>query len=125
MTYTLSDIQINNLRAANAPEDVVSKLEQIKGNHPSQHSLSAALQSVFGDGWMEARDRLPQDVKWFSVTYGDLYAYHAEGYLGQHLYIFPKEQLIFVRMISDTSYQHDQDRFDDFEEIIKGIAKSL
>jgi CubicO group peptidase (beta-lactamase class C family) len=120
VTYTLSDTQIDGLRTANAPEDVVAKLEQIKGSYHSEGSLLVALRSVFGNSWMEARARLPQHIERFQTTYGDLYAYHAEGYLGQHLYIFPKENLVFVRVISD-----EQDSFGDFEEIIRGIAKSL
>lgn len=125
VSYTLEDSHITALRNANAPENVVEKLEQIKGIYTSESSLSSALKSIFGDMWSEARESLPKNVERFSVKYSDLYAYYAEGYLGQYLYVFPKEQLVFVRMISEESYQDDTDGFGDMNSFVRSVAQSL
>jgi CubicO group peptidase (beta-lactamase class C family) len=122
-TYRLEDEHIVNLRAAGASEDVLEKLERIKGTYTN--GFGDALTSVFGDSWPEVRDNLPKEVKRFEVVYYGVFLYQANGDLGQYIYMFPKQQLVFVRMISEQSFQTEKDSFDDFPELITNIAKSF
>jgi hypothetical protein len=59
------------------------------------------------------------------VTYGDVNLYQANGDLGQYIYLFPKQQLVFVRMIVAENFQSDEDGFNDFREVVISLAKSL
>jgi CubicO group peptidase (beta-lactamase class C family) len=124
-TYRLEGEHIANLHAAGASEDVLEKLEKIKGIYTSERALGDALKGVFGDAWTEVRERLPKGVKRFDVTYQNVTLYYAQGDLGQYLDIFPQQQLIFVRMISEQNFQTEDDFYNNFSKLATDIAKSL
>jgi CubicO group peptidase (beta-lactamase class C family) len=47
----------------------------------------------------------------------------ALGYLGQHLVIYPSRELVAVRMIKDfDAYQFIKNRFEDFPDLVRGLA---
>lgn len=51
---------------------------------------------------------------------------YSNGYLGQYLILFPKQQLVFVRMISDENViDEEKDGFGDFIPLTRDIAKCL
>jgi CubicO group peptidase (beta-lactamase class C family) len=123
VSITINDTHITNLRAANVSEDIVEKLETLKGNH-TLGSFWTAFQTLFGEAWRDTRTNL-ETIKYRDVIYGELHGYRAEGYLGQYLYIFLKQELVFVRMIHYSSYQDEQDSFGNFGDMVLDIAKSL
>lgn len=124
-TYRLEIQHISALRRANAPNDVMEKLEKITGIYPSQQVFLHAIESVFGKTWPEDRERLPKGVKRFDMTSHGVIQYYARGDLGQYLEIFPKQQLVFVRMINEQNFQTEKDVFDDFSELVTTITNSL
>jgi hypothetical protein len=120
---TIHESHITNLRAANIPDDVVRKFETLVGQYRTGE-FAPALQKVFGEAWPQTRASL-EGITYQDADYGEVWGLQANGSLGQNLYIFPKAQLVFVRMTSDESYQTDEDGFSDFSKIVTNIAKSL
>lgn len=119
---TVNDNHIANLRAADLPEEMMNKFTTLRGTH--QNTFMSAFQKMFGETWWETQEIL-KSVNYGDVTFGDIYGYMANGYLGQNLYIFPDQQLVVVRMISYPSFQMEEDGFTDFREIVIKLAKSL
>jgi CubicO group peptidase (beta-lactamase class C family) len=82
------------------------------------------MRYAFGENWEEVRTYL-RDFRAYEVKYHDVRLYQASGDLGQYIYIFPKQQLVFVRMISEQNFQTEEDGFGDFSELVTTIANSL
>jgi CubicO group peptidase (beta-lactamase class C family) len=123
VTVTINDAHLENLRAANLPSDIVHALETLKGVYQTGEFIPA-FQKAFGANWFETRTLL-EATKYRDIVFDNVQGYQANGYLGQYLYILPKQELVFVRMIHHDSYQDEQDDFRDFGDIVLGIAKSL
>jgi CubicO group peptidase (beta-lactamase class C family) len=122
-TNRLETRHIENLRAANVPREILEKLEGIKGEYAK--AFGDTLRSTFGEDWPRIRDGLPKGIKWYDVTYGDVKLYQANGDLGQVICIYPKQQCVFVRMISEENYTGEHDSFHDFFDVTKRIVQSL
>jgi len=101
----LSAAHLEKLERAGASTAVTSKLAPLQGTHTSTYGFFSALQLALGDNW---RSRIPSGVQSFSLDYGERIGYRAEGDLGQHVYVFPHEQLVAVRQISESTIaQHE------------------
>lgn len=122
-TYRLEPRHINNLRDADVSEEILEKLDSIKGEYTK--GFSDILRSTFGDDWARIRESFPKGVKWYDVTYDDVELYQANGDLGQYICIYPKQQSVFVRMISGESHQGEHDFFNDFFDVTKHVTRLL
>ncbi len=123
MTVTIDDSHIANLQKTSISKNVTKAFETLKGVYQTGKFIPA-FQKVFGKSWLETRAML-ETVKYRDVLYQDVQGYQANGDLGQNLYIFEKQQLVFVRMIHYDTYQNETDSFNDFSKIVTDIAKSL
>ncbi len=117
---TVNDNHIANLRAANLSEAMVHQFETLRGSYKADEFI-VAFQKVFGENWREARALL-EPIKHRDIVFGDVLGYQANGDLGQYIYIFEKQRLVFVRMMSEQSFQTEQDAFSDFSELVTTIA---
>jgi CubicO group peptidase (beta-lactamase class C family) len=122
-TVTVNGRHIANLRAANLSEDIVHKLGALEGRYKADEFI-VAFQKSFGENWREARALL-EPIKHQDIVFGDSLGYQANGDLGQYIYIFPQQQLVFIRMICEESFQTEQDSFSDFRDLVINIANSL
>ena len=88
------------LERAGAPAEVTDRLAELQGVHASMYDFFWELQRVLGVDW---RERLPDGTQPFSLELGRRIGYRAEGDLGQHVYVFPEEQLVAVRQVSEST----------------------
>lgn len=96
----LTAAHLEALEQAGAPSGVTDRLSPFAGSYRSMLTFYSALNFALGTDW---RNLLPEGVKPFSVETGDRIGYRAEGDLGQHLYVFPQEQLVVVRQLSEAT----------------------
>lgn len=120
---TVNDSHIANLEQANVPPSILGAYRTLKGIYKNREFVTA-LQNVFGEDWLEVRTLLEVTTH-RNVVYKSIYGYQANGDLGQYLYLFQKQQLVFVRMIHYESHQNRRDNFSEFGDIVLNIAKSL
>jgi CubicO group peptidase (beta-lactamase class C family) len=123
ITVTIDDQHLTNVREANIAKDIVTSLEKLKGIY-QRGEFIPAFEKVFGEDWFEIHTLL-QTISYRDVVFGNILGYQANGYLGQYIYLFQKEQLVFVRMIDLGTYQDEADDFDDFPKLVTGMANSF
>ena len=126
VTITVGDEHIEALRRAGVPAEIAGKLDEVKGVYRSEIAYALALRRAFGPDWRAELHRLPKEVPHCDVRDGGVIGYRAEGWLGQYLYLFPKQDLVAVRLISvDSVSDEERDSFPEFDGLILDLARSL
>lgn len=137
----LTAAHLEALEQAGASPDVIHRFSTLTGSYRSMFTFYSALNFTLGTDW---RKLLPEGVKPFNVEIGDRIGYRAEDDLGQHLYVFPREQLVVVRQLSEaTALSHEPTLLDppsnkeehmrkierlffsDFEELVLALRDAL
>lgn len=126
-SYVVSEEQINNMKEANVPSELISKINSIKGEYNSQSSVVNAIMGQFDDRKQLARFRkatLGQNIAPYDKSVsGPIIGYKASGDGGQYLVIYPEENVVAVRMVQKSNgYNQKTDLFGSFPNLIYKLA---
>ncbi len=127
--YIIGDQQINELKQAGINKKMVAKVENIKGTYSNLGSLQNAFMSEFGSKKQFMRFRKAIMAKELSPykksMTGPTIGYKASGDGGQYLVIFPKQDIVAVRMIEMTeNYNPKTDSFSNFARMVYKLSKT-
>jgi CubicO group peptidase (beta-lactamase class C family) len=120
VTVTVNKSHLQNVRANNSAAELVETFGKLEGTYQTGEFIPA-FQKAFGESWHQVRQKL-SGVNYRDVHFGNIKGYRAEGYLGQHLCIFPEQQLLAVRMIHYEHHKNDADNFADFPRLVTELS---
>jgi CubicO group peptidase (beta-lactamase class C family) len=120
--------RIEDLKKAGLGGDVAAALRPLAGrSFQSQSEWHAALAVVLPD-WEKVAPRYPGVIDFYASDaprwrYSNFDGIEAEGSFGQYLTIFPKRDLVAVRMIKPfDGFVYNQHRFEDFTDVVRSLA---
>ncbi|MEM6429360.1 MAG: serine hydrolase [Deinococcota bacterium] len=103
-----------------------SKLYGAVGEYHAWFEYANAMETALGSSWRDVVYRLTKDVKHVDEDDRGLIGYYAEGWLGQYLYVFPKQSLVVVRLIHEDSVKDKENvNFPAFEGLVLELARAI
>lgn len=126
MTAVIDDAQISKLEAKGVKKEFVEKAKTLIGRYNSQVEYTSAVHRVFGENWRDivSAELLPLSLRLSRREPGNLIGYSANGYLGQYIFIYPRQNLVIVRMIgSSDSYSETTDSFNQIEKYARELVQ--
>lgn len=127
--YVIGDQQIEEMKESGLNKKMLSKVKEIEGNYNSIGALQSAFMSQFKGRkqLMEfRRATVGKGVNPYKKTItGPTIGYKASGDGGQYLVIYPKLDIVAVRMIKMTKgYNPKTDGFSNFAQMVYKLGKS-
>jgi len=126
--YKIGDQQIKQMKTSGLDKAMIAKVEKIKGTYNNKGALQNAFMSQFEDIKQLMKFRkavVAKGIKPYnkSIT-GPTVGYKASGDGGQYLVIYPKLDVVAVRMIEvGKTYKQGNDRFGAFSQLVYKLAK--
>ena len=127
--YEIGDQQIKQMKESELDKTMVAKVKEIKGTYSNMGSLQNAFMSQFEDIKQLMKFRksvVAKGIKPYkkSIT-GPTIGYKASGDGGQYLVIYPKQDVVAVRMTKvGKNYKQRDGRFGTFSQLVYKLAKS-
>jgi CubicO group peptidase (beta-lactamase class C family) len=125
-THVIDSDNIKKLKQAGLNQDMLTKMENIKGHYNGQNEAVQALMSQFNRQEVTKLRQFSQKNKirpWRQTKGGNIIGYMAKGYLGQFLVIYPDQQIVAVRMVSPSdNYNQKTDGFGHFSSMVYKLA---
>ncbi len=125
--YIIDNEQIEKIKSLNPDEELLNKVNKLKGTYNSKADYIKAVLKVLGQNAAMTLNKVlgNSDVQLARTDYGKFIGYEANGYLGQYIVVIPSEKLVAVRMIKYfKQYNPNQDGFADFPEYIYNLYKN-
>jgi CubicO group peptidase (beta-lactamase class C family) len=127
-TGEITKERIAELQKAGLGDDLVKVVTPFVGrSFQSESEWHAALAGVMPD-WEKVAPRYPGIIDYYATNlprwrHSNFDGFQAEGSYGQYLVIFPKRQLVAVRMIKPfDSFTFNKNRFEDFSDLVRTLA---
>ena len=124
----LSDKRVTELAKGGLKRGFIAALRHLQGE--TFHTLSEwhhALESVL-PSWEKEAQKYPGVIDVYASDvplwrYSDFDGIQAEGSFGQYMAIFPRQELVAVRMIkSFDGFTYNQNRFEDFADLVRALV---
>lgn len=113
----IDDKQIDTLRKIGLDEKILNKIKSIKGTYPINDYFPIFNSKVVNTTPDWTTKYVPiltsKGVQVSRKEYGEIVGYSTRGFLGNYMTIFPQNNLIVVRMISDKSFKSGNGNTDD------------
>ncbi len=123
-TYVIDEQQLEAYAKAGVNDDFVKKMASLQGSYSRRSSFFAVLKGGFGEDWQATvnRNLAGKGIRLARREYGSFFGYNAKGNLGQYLVIYPKKNLVGVRMIAKSSVQETRrDSFNNFGDLLRHL----
>lgn len=125
--FVIDDAKLAELEAADVGREFLDKILPLKGHvFGDRKEYDKGLEKALGSNWHEAVHKevgvkglqLPNRIT------GEIVGYYAEGYLGQHLVVLPRYNLVAVRLVRRSKgYNFNTDQFADFKEVVRALVE--
>lgn len=127
--YVIGNQQIANMRKSGMNENMLTKVKEIKGEYDSQGAVVNAIMGQFNsrENVMEFRKAtLGKNIKPYTKSLsGPIVGYKASGDAGQFLTIYPKPNIVAVRMVEvNKDYNQKTDFFANFPRMVYKLGTS-
>jgi CubicO group peptidase (beta-lactamase class C family) len=127
VTFEIDDARFHELEAAGLDKPFLDKLTSLKNKtFYNRQDYDKALTETLGGDWPDIveKETAGRNVVLSRKTYGKVFGYNANGYLGQYLVIYPDQRLVAVRQVrSSATYDKKTDGFDDFPDLVGSLRK--
>ena len=128
-SYIVDNQQLGVLKEAGLSDQMLAKARQLNGSYDSKGAVVQQIMGQFSSKqqMMDFRQAtLGQGLElWRSELSGPIIGYKAEGSLGEYLVIYPKQNIVAVRMIRRTNdYNQRTDNFGKFSNMVYQLATS-
>jgi len=122
---TLDGATLEAWRKGGAAPGFLDKMATLKDKDLTQEELSHALDTLFGAG--QGMTAYNQNVRAKGLpnpkrSVGPQIGFSGNGYLGQYIVVLTAPKLVAIRQIRSDSYKGDQDSFDDFQTLVRGLV---
>ena len=124
--FIVDDRQIDKMKDAGVDPRLVIKAEEMKGTYPGYGAYYGTITNTFGKGWGDwfQKELAPHGLEIGRKEAGRKLGFMGMGYLGQYLVIYPKHNLVGVRMISESEdYNWNTDEFGHFPGMVRLLVK--
>jgi CubicO group peptidase (beta-lactamase class C family) len=125
--FIIDDARFAELEAANVSREFLNRILPLKGRvFSGREEYNGGLEKALGSNWHEAVHKevgvkglqLPNRIT------GDIVGYYAEGFLGQHLVLLPRHNLVAVRLVRRSKgYNYHTDQFEDFKDVVRALVE--
>lgn len=125
--FVIDDAKFAELEAAGVSREFLNRILTLKGHvFGGRAEYNEGLEKLLGSGWHEAVHKevgvkglqLPNRIT------GEIVGYYAEGYLGQHMVILPRHNLVAVRLVKRSEgYNYKTDQFEDFKDLVRALVE--
>lgn len=127
--YLISEQQIDKMEEAGLADSMLTKVKRIQGKYDSQGSLIKAYRSQFEtrkDIWKFRKATMGNGVKPYTKSVeGPAIGYKASGDGGQYIVIYPKQEIVAVRMVdTSASFNRKTDTFPNFPDAVYKVISS-
>ena len=121
---TVDDEILDKLVEANISEDFLKMATKMKGVYYSDDEYYANIFAVFGDDpWDYLKQNLGNDLRLRKKEFGGNVTYRADGYLGNYIIVVPRNKIVAIRMISEQSFENENDSFVDFDKRVLELTE--
>ena len=127
-SYSITEKHITNMEESGMDEQMLAKVKEIKGKYDSQGQLLKAVRSEFGtrqETYEFRKATIGKGIKPYEKSLsGPVIGYKATGDGGQYLVLYPKENIIAVRLAKiDDDYNRKTDSFSNFPNMVYKVAQ--
>jgi CubicO group peptidase (beta-lactamase class C family) len=121
----LDDETLAAWKKGDAAPGFLDKMATLKDKDLTQEELGHALDTLFGPG--QGMTAYTQNVRAKGLpnpkrSVGPQIGFSGNGYLGQYIVVLPTPKIVAIRQIRSESYKGDQDSFDDFQALVRGLV---
>jgi len=122
---TLDDETLAAWKKGGAQPGFLDKMATLKDKELTQEELGHALDTLFGPG--QGMMTYTQNVRAKGLpnpkrSVGPQVGFSGNGFLGQYIVVLPTPKIVAIRQIRSESYKGDQDSFDDFQALVRGLV---
>jgi len=127
--YLISKQQIEKMEETGLADSMVTKVKHIQGEYDSQGSLIKAYRNQFESRkelWEFRKATMGNGVKPYTKSVeGPAIGYKASGDGGQYIIIYPKQEIVAVRMVdTSASFNRKTDTFPNFPKAVYKVISS-
>lgn len=124
--YIIDDYKIQSLKDADIKQSWINFFEDMKGTYKNRSKIVQAMMNHFTrKEFITLRKTIKgkQINPWKVETDGEVIGYQSNGDYGQYLYIYPKQNLVAVRMVNPSEGQSRKDvMFQNFGDMVYKLA---
>jgi CubicO group peptidase (beta-lactamase class C family) len=128
-SFVVDDEQLKKLETAGVDKEVLAKLIKMKDKPYDQEVFFDEMMKVFvypseAEFFKFYRETFTtKSVNAFSIIYGKVKGYEAQGYLGQYLLVYPESNLVIVRITDGQDHNQTSDNFSDIYKYAEALVQ--